>query len=339
MCASVHKGTIRQKKCDWKQVTGDNKFRCSIASTCKVTSQSEKSWDRANQVLCPVLMNTKMASPRAIWWLLNEIEMIKPKKVALTGRSLTPAAFNYLRPLVLMVLALTAVGCASSGLSVPMYQVDSMNPLPNSRKNDEGRIEYSRTIEPYQIQAGDALGVRFFFNPNLNQDIIVQPDGAISLPLMGTRRISGMTVPEVSGMLREVYSKELRQPEVVVQLIEAAERRIYVGGEVRQPQEVRYRRGLTPLEAVLSAGGFRTTAASNKVIVIRKDEYGNAGAGVVDLKRMVLSDGTAVFLQPWDIVLVPRDGISKVNEWVNKYIKGLLLFNGTSLSYDLNNDD
>ena len=264
--------------------------------------------------------------------------MLKIKRNSETRNTLILRVGYFLRLFVLVALAVTISGCASSGLNVPLYQVESMNPAPFSQKNEEGRVEYSRTIEPYQIQPGDSLGVRFFFNPNLNQDITVQPDGAISLPLMGTRRISGMTIPEVSDMLRDVYSKELRQPEVVVQLVEAAERRIYVGGEVRQPQEVRFRRGLTPLEVVLSAGGFRSTAASNKVIVIRKDEFGNAGAGIVDLRRMVLSDGTAVFLQPWDIVLVPRDGITKVNEWVNKYIKGLLLFNGTSFNYDLNED-
>lgn len=265
--------------------------------------------------------------------------MIKTVFTSSIGVTLEQKARNVWRSLMLIVLALTMGGCASSGLNVPLNQVSSMNPLPISQRNSEGRIEYSRTIEPYQIQAGDSLGVRFFFNPNLNQDIIVQPDGAISLPLMGSRRIAGMTIPEVSNMLRDVYSKELRQPEVVVQLIEAAEQRIYVGGEVGRPQEVKFRRGLTPLEVVLSAGGFRPSAASNKVVIIRKDEFGNAGAGIVDLRQMVLSDGAAVFLEPWDIVLVPRDGITKVNEWVNKYIKGLFLFNGTSLTYDLNPDD
>ena len=252
--------------------------------------------------------------------------MKKIKKLINRVRTSKPA-------LVVSALLLAVSGCASSGLNVPMSRMDSMNP-PASAAN-EVREKTNAVNLPYRIQAGDKLGVRFFFNPDLNQDITVQPDGAVSLPILGTRQVRGLTIPEMSQLLRETYSSELRQPEVIVQLVEAAPSHIYVGGEVRSPQEVTYRRGLTPLEVVLSAGGFKSSAAANKIVIVRKDGSGSAGAGIVDLRRMV-AEGRTVELQPWDVVLVPRDGISRVNEWVDKYVKNLLLFNGITISYDLN---
>ena len=236
------------------------------------------------------------------------------------------------------LLSCLLAGCATSGFDLSESDVRRL----------EARSEEALVAAPsapnaqprlYRIQAGDLLALRFFFNPEFDQSVRVQPDGAITIPFLGTRSVHDMSIPEVTEMVRAVYAQELRQPQVVVQLVEAVERRVYVGGAVRTPKEVPFRPGLTPLEVVLSAGGFSSSAKANEVILIRKDRDGRPVPAVVDLADVILQADASAHLQPWDVVFVPRDRISKTNEWVDKYLRQLLLINGISFGYQLNPND
>jgi len=241
------------------------------------------------------------------------------------------------------MIALLLGACSTSGFELKESRVRALNESLKKTEttSDEALADDRKPVKaaPYRVQAGDQLAVQFFFNPELNQTTRVQPDGAITLPLMGTRSVNGMTIPELGDMVRKTYAAELRQPEVVVQLIEAVERRIYVGGQVSSPREVAYRPGLTPLEVVLAAGGFSSSAALNNVVLIRRDLNGQPTPVIVDLERMFLRNDEIVTLQPWDIVYVPKNGITKANEWVDQYVRKLFLINGISFGYNLNPND
>ena len=239
------------------------------------------------------------------------------------------------RRLAVPILALLLGGCATSGFDLDESDIRRLEAQPE-------RASIARLSAPitpprvYRVQAGDLLALRFFFNPEFDQSVRVQPDGAITVPFLGTRSVHDMSIPEVTEMVRAVFAEELRQPQVVVQLVEAVERRVYVGGAVRNPQEVLFRPGLTPLEVVLAAGGFTSSAKANEVILIRKDRDGRPVPAVVDLADVILQADASVALQPWDVVFVPKDRISKANEWVDKYLRQMLLINGISFGYQLN---
>lgn len=248
-------------------------------------------------------------------------------------RAVRTSRFWLMVPIIFSVLA----GCSTPGFDISQSRVNRLERqegAPSTTFASVGRSE----VRPYRIQPGDLLAVQFFFNPELNQSIRVQPDGAITLPFLGTRMVQGMNIPDVSEMVREVFAAELRQPQVVVQLVEAAARQVYVGGAVNSPKEVAYRPGLTPLEVVLAAGGFASSAESNEVILIRKGAEGRPVPTVVNLEDMVMQADASVALEPWDIVFVPTDRISKANAWVDKYVRGLLMINGISFGYQLNPD-
>ena len=70
----------------------------------------------------------------------------------------------------------------------------------------------------YEIQAGDRLDIKFFYNPELNEsDLPVRPDGRISLQLVGDVPVSGLTPSSVRELLKRKYeATELRDVEVVV---------------------------------------------------------------------------------------------------------------------------
>jgi len=71
-------------------------------------------------------------------------------------------------------------------------------------------------LQDYRIQVGDFLDVKFFFNPDLNQEASVRPDGRISLQLIGEVMASGLTVEELKTLLRQRYENELKNPSITV---------------------------------------------------------------------------------------------------------------------------
>ena len=72
--------------------------------------------------------------------------------------------------------------------------------------------------QDYQIQVGDQLDIKFFFNPELNESVLVRPDGRIALQLIGELPVVGNTVEQIRKILIKNYSGQLKNPEVAVLL-------------------------------------------------------------------------------------------------------------------------
>ena len=72
--------------------------------------------------------------------------------------------------------------------------------------------------QDYQIQVGDQLDIKFFFNPELNETVLVRPDGRIALQLVGEIPVVGQTVEQIRTILIKNYSGQLKNPEVAVLL-------------------------------------------------------------------------------------------------------------------------
>ena len=95
---------------------------------------------------------------------------------------------------------------------------------------------------------------------------------------------------------------------------------------------------MTPIEAVLNAGGFKSSAKLAHVLIIRKDESGKPVPYEVNLKQMLAGSVESVPIQPLDIVYVPKTQIAQVNQFVDSYVRQLLLFNGFNYSLDDNDN-
>ena len=195
------------------------------------------------------------------------------------------------------------------------------------------------TLQSYAIQPGDELDIKFFYNPELNETVVVRPDGMITLQLIDDVKVAGMSPSEVDAILTKKYSKDLRKPVLSVITRTFTAQRVFVGGEVVQPGLVSLAPGMHPVQAVFQAGGFRETAKPEAAIVIRKGEGNKPIPVLLDLNGAMygVGQGASFELQPDDIVYVPKSTIAKVNKWVDEYIQGMLMFNGWSfgVAYEL----
>lgn len=213
--------------------------------------------------------------------------------------------------LLLAVPAALAACTSTSGLPLA-----PANPSP-----DAGVLP---ALPPYHIQAGDILDIKLVLNPDLNEEVTVRPDGHISTSIVPDERAYGLTVSELTKVLRHDYESDLKNPRLTVVVKSFAPTRIYVGGEVNGPGEyVTVGPNLTLSQAIARAGGVKVSGSYAKVFIIRR------GPGDVPQlfstrynKVVYAKEATAdVRLAPFDVVYVPRTGIAEVYVYFNQYIQ------------------
>jgi protein involved in polysaccharide export with SLBB domain len=192
--------------------------------------------------------------------------------------------------------------------------------------------------QPYRIQPGDSLEIKFFYNPELNEIVTVRPDGKISLQLIDDIKAINLQPAELDRTLTKMYSKELRKPVLTVIVRTFASQRVFVGGEVVRPGLISLAPGMDPVQAVFQAGGILETAQLQETILIRKGDNNEPIPIRLDLTAAMTGNGPEAHfqLQPNDIVYIPKSPIAKANLWVSQYIQQLLLFNGWSFGFGYN---
>lgn len=119
-----------------------------------------------------------------------------------------------------------------------------------------------------RLQTGDELKIIVFGEDALSGIYDIGPTGTISMPLIGTIRVTGRTRDEVEREITRAYAsgKFLQEPKITVSVVSF--RPFYVFGEVLTPGKYAYTSGLDVLTAVATAGGF-TYRASRTTALIR----------------------------------------------------------------------
>jgi protein involved in polysaccharide export with SLBB domain len=191
----------------------------------------------------------------------------------------------------------------------------------------------------YRIQLGDSLHVRFMYQPDMDEEVPVRPDGRISLAAVGEVTVVGLTPVELEKIIVERASSHLREPQVTVVVTKLGEQHVFIGGEVGKPGYLVLTPGMTPLQAVLASGGFRPTAKLESVLLITPKSDGHFEAARVNMKQVV-DDGVPerVRLHPNDVVFVPRTWIADADLVVEQYVVGLVpAFPHVGAGYSINN--
>lgn len=197
-------------------------------------------------------------------------------------------------------------------------------PLPGPEET-YALTQAAPTRADYRLQPGDRLNIKFPYHGRHNQELPVRPDGKISLEVTGEIVAEGLTPIELQDVIKERSLKYLKNPEVVVVVTQVGDRRAFVGGEVGRPGYVAVADGMTPLQAVLAAGGFKDTAAKNSVLYIARGSNGAYQASRVDLDAVV-RDGVpeTVRLNGNDVVYVPATRVANMNTFVDQYIRKMM---------------
>lgn len=176
-------------------------------------------------------------------------------------------------------------------------------------------------VREYRLQVDDELTIKVFQHAEVDESVRVLPDGTISVPLANRVQAEGLTVDELRKQLTKSYANYFKNPNVSVIVRTLANRSIFVGGEVVKPGLVPLSGKMTALRAVLQAGGFKPTAQTDSVYLIRNDGKNQAVASRLNLKEVFEKGKADQVLQSFDVVYVPMSKIARLDKFVDQYLR------------------
>lgn len=162
--------------------------------------------------------------------------------------------------------------------------------------------------DTYLLNPGDVLRVFVWNEESLTQELLVRPDGYISMPLVGHIKAGGRTPGDVEAALTEQLSRYLKdKPTVTVSLQAISGNRIFVLGKVNRPGEYPIVRPTDVMQALSIAGGLNSFAAENNIVILRRDTDGSQEAIPFQYGRVKGGRDldTNIVLQAGDVVVVP----------------------------------
>lgn len=161
---------------------------------------------------------------------------------------------------------------------------------------------------PYHINAGDLLIVYVWNEKDLSQEVLVHPDGKISLPLAGQLQAGGLTAEEVQNSLADALGKFMKdRPSVTVAIKETRGNKIYVLGKVNRPGEYPITQPTDIMQALAIAGGLNAFAAENSINILHRNKDGSQKALKFRYSDVKSGDelNTNILLDSGDVVVVP----------------------------------
>ncbi len=139
---------------------------------------------------------------------------------------------------------------------------------------------YAQDSDVYRLVPGDVVEVTVLEDPDLGRQLLVRPDGRVSMPLAGTVMAGGRTPEQVQGTIRARLARNFVEPPTVTVAVvsvregvgeveETVLSEVYVLGEVPRPGRFEYEAEdqLTVLQALTLAGGVGPFAAIKRIQV------------------------------------------------------------------------
>ena len=123
----------------------------------------------------------------------------------------------------------------------------------------------------YEVQPSDVLQVSVWKEPDLTQQVIVRPDGAFSIPIVGDVNAVGKTVEELRLELVQALRRIIPDVVVTVSVLEIKGNKVYVIGQVNQPGEFIVNPRVDVIQALSLAGGTTAFASPSEIFVLRRD--------------------------------------------------------------------
>jgi polysaccharide export outer membrane protein len=163
------------------------------------------------------------------------------------------------------------------------------------------------TLPPgYVIGVDDHLAISFWRDKELSADVVVRPDGRISLPLLNDVQAAGLTPDQLRGALLQAAELLLDDPNATVVVKEIHSRRAFITGSVEKPGMYPLNVPMTVVQLIATAGGLREFVGGRNIVILRR-EGGRDVRFPFDYRAVVSGRRLEqnIELRPGDTVIVP----------------------------------
>jgi len=218
----------------------------------------------------------------------------------------SPIAAALVRAFVsLSAVAVTATPSVAQTASAEPHKIAVPAPAPTTAAATRpGGV--ATPLPAYVIGPNDVLTVVFWRDKDMSTDVVVRPDGNITLPLLNDVRAAGLTPDELRAQIVAEAQRFIEDPSPTVVVKEINSRKVFITGQVEKPGPYPLSVSMTVIQLIAMAGGLKEFADGKNILVMRTDN-GTQTAFSFDyqqlLKRKNLHQN--IELKPGDTVVVP----------------------------------
>jgi len=222
-----------------------------------------------------------------------------------------PSSFVRVTSLVLAVTVLAA-GAASAQQPEP-----SQTPQPGVSAPPGSVAPAPASVAPpappamvvpgdYTIGPDDILSIVFWRDKDMSADVVVRPDGRITLPLVNDVIAVGLTPEQLRDRIRQEAAKYVETPNVTVVVKQINSRKVFLTGMVGKSGAFPLSGNITVLQMLSMAGGVSEFADEKKIVIMRV-ENGQQRALKFNLSDVKKGKNLQqnIVLRPGDTIVVP----------------------------------
>ena len=163
----------------------------------------------------------------------------------------------------------------------------------------------SQASPEYRMGPEDVLRISVWENKELTLDLVVRPDGKISMPLIQDVPAEGATAVELAALIQQKLTSYIKDPQVSVIVLQVNAPKYFVIGNVAKPGTYSLRSETSILQALALAGGF-TQFASPRSIKLIRNTGGKQGSRKINYYDVIAEGGEGNFiLKSGDTIVVP----------------------------------
>lgn len=198
-----------------------------------------------------------------------------------------------------------------------------------STTNEEAAAPFNMTVPtPYTINQ------RSTYSQAMLQSYLVDNEGMIKFPIIGTLKVGGLTKSEAERMIEGKIRPYLAESENPIVTVRMSSYSISVIGEVNRPGSYQVsREKITILEALAQAGDLTIYGVRDRVKLIREDATGKKEMHVLNLNDANIINSPYYYLQQNDMVYVEPNKVKAQNSSVGSMTT--LWFSATSILISL----
>src|SRR5512140_1963910 len=157
----------------------------------------------------------------------------------------------------------------------------------------------------YRLGPKDLLEIKVLEIPELNVERRVADNGTVTLPLLGSFSVQGLTAAEARDQLGTLLKeKYVNRADVSIVIKDFANKPVSILGAVQRPGSLNISGRWFLLQAISAAGGV-TEAAGRKIYVLRR-----ADNGLSDTLEVSTEDLFRGASQMWNIPIYPSDVVN-----------------------------
>jgi polysaccharide export outer membrane protein len=159
----------------------------------------------------------------------------------------------------------------------------------------------------YVIGSEDVLSIIFWRDKDMTTDVVVRPDGKITLPLLNDVVAAGLTPDQLRDRLTEDSKRFIEDPTVSVVVKAINSRKVFITGEVVKPGPYALIGPTTVVQLIAMAGGLKDFADGDNILILRQEKTGPVSYrfSYKGLASRKVSLHTNIELKAGDTVIVP----------------------------------